>query len=306
MIDPLVDDPNYGNSDYLLQALNVEIFKALHKKYKDIEITPISNWGITPCGSCKYGTATIVIENPKNKKYFYISYVDQHGGFCKEGGWDVENCIGFFPMVGVHIDNFKYELNKNLTYIPNTIVPFYISGYRRIEELYNQQKTIPEKPIFRGTPYVFRQWIFENDKRFHFISTIHGGRIDGVSFIEELASSAINIDFNSVAEISCRTIESLGLKTALIRPKLTIQYHNPLIPDYHYAAVKCDDLSDYKMLANAYVDKFEELKKDQDLVEYLSSNGRRWYEENATIDSAVKVYLELIDLYKLFDSNDNV
>jgi AraC-like DNA-binding protein len=64
----------------------------------------------------------------------------------------------------------------------------------------------------------------------------------------------------------------MGLQTALIRPKLTLKFHNNLIPDFHYAAVDCDDLSDYPKLADAYIDKFEYLKSNPEHVKFLADN----------------------------------
>jgi hypothetical protein len=91
----------------------------------------------------------------------------------------------------------------------------------------------------------------------------------------------------------------MGVKSALIRPKLTIKYHNELIPDYHYASLRCDDLGNWKSVADAYIDRFEELKKHPDEIEFLSNNGRKWYEENATIDAHVNILKKVIDLNKL-------
>jgi hypothetical protein len=118
-------------------------------------------------------------------------------------------------------------------------------------------------------------------------------------FIEEISPYSINIDINGAAEISCRTIDIMGLKSALIRPKLSIKFHNELIPDYHYASLKCNDLGHWKDVADAYVERFEELKKDPDQVEFLATNGRRWYEENGTISAHVGLLNKLIDLNKL-------
>lgn len=294
--DPLVQSVERCQSDYLYQYLGYYLVRAFHDKYQNIQIHPIGSWGLT-CSYCKYGTSTITIENPDTKKYFIISFLDNHLGMCEQNGFDLENCMGLFPHVGVHMDNLRYEKHPLINYIPNTIMSYYKSGYDRIEQAYKNKKSTPEKPFFRGRPYEnhFRGWVFENDLRFDFKNE----RVLATQFIDELSTSTINIDFNSVAEISCRTVESLGLQTALIRPKLTIQYHDPLIPNYHYAAVDCDDLSNYKMLADSYIDKFEELKKDKEHVNFLSTNGRKWYKKNATIKSAIKMYLKLIDLYKL-------
>lgn len=82
---------------------------------------------------------------------------------------------------------------------------------------------------------------------------------------------------------------------------MKIQYHNKLIPNYHYAEVECEDLSNYKELADKYIDKFEELKKDPDQVEFLSKNGRTWYEQNCKLDGYVNTYLDILNINKLFN-----
>jgi hypothetical protein len=107
------------------------------------------------------------------------------------------------------------------------------------------------------------------------------------------------MDINGHAEISLRTIDALGLGNAVIRPKLLIQYHNPLIPDYHYAALKCDDQSNLKEMADAYIEKFEELKNNPELVRFLGENGRKWYVENARLDGYVNIHSQIINLEKL-------
>jgi hypothetical protein len=114
-----------------------------------------------------------------------------------------------------------------------------------------------------------------------------------------MATFGVIIDINSVAEISGRTTDAFGLGAALVRPKLGIKYHNPLIPDYHYAVVKCDDLADYPALADAYIERFNEVIKDKEFIHFLSVNGRKWYEENCTIKAHVDLLSELIDINKL-------
>ena len=135
----------------------------------------------------------------------------------------------------------------------------------------------------------------ENEKRIHIEET----KIAPELFIDEMALNSINIDINGAAEVSCRTFDALGLQSALIRPKLNVKQHNELIPDYHYAALKCEDLGDWKTVGEAYVERFEDLKKDPELVKFLSENGRKWYEENATMDAHVNILKKLLDFNKL-------
>ena len=293
-----------GNTCHLVAA---ERFLNLCKNtYPDIEFNYINSWGITyensiptlkSCPGCKFSHFFVIIENPDNKKYFVISYWDSLKDITLDGtGWDLENCVEIFPSAGTHKDNLFFK-PIDLEYTPISPMTIFKSLEDKAEELYalKVNKITPKKLYFRGGNYGFREYLSLHDNRF----IINNERIDPTQFAEEMSKNAINIDINAVAEISGRTVDALALGTALIRPKLSIKYHNELIPDYHYAEVKCEDQSDWPRLADAYVEKFEELKKDKELVKFLSENGRKWYEENATIDAHVNILKKLINLNKL-------
>jgi hypothetical protein len=240
-------------------------------------------------------SAFMIIINPDNKKYFIISYWDKYIGAISL--WDLENCIEEFAYYGMHKNDYTYEqYDRKYTAIPP--MAFTHLNEKHVEEVYRKKisKITPEKPYFRsGNPYLFREHIHKYDNRF--IS--HNVWIDSLSFVEEMAKNSIVIDINSVAEFSHRTVQALGLGCALIRPKLKAKLYKDLINNYNYAEVECDDLSDYKLLADAYIDKFEQLKKDKDLVNYIATNGRKYYEENCTLDVNVNILEKLIDLNKL-------
>jgi hypothetical protein len=292
------DNVVYYSEVYLYHIVNHKLYHYLKEQHPDIEINPINSWNVgAGYGCCKYSSAFLIIENPDNKKYIAVSYCDKFKWINSGTGWDLENCVDMLTPIGIQNEDITYKPVENVKYTPCTMTTWFKSGYDAIEEIYKQNtpKSIPNKLYFRGGAYLFRKWLLENDNRFH----IETEKILGNEFIKEMSKYSINIDINSVAEISCRTLDAIGLETALIRPKLNIQHHNPLIPDYHYAAVKCDDLSDYKLLADAYIERFEDLKKDPDLVHFLSTNGRKWYEENATIEANIKIFSQLINLNKL-------
>jgi hypothetical protein len=199
-----------------------------------------------------------------------------------------------FTSVGVQ----ENEINFNpisIPYTPTSVMPLYKQTEARIEEVYQNSKITPEKLFMRGTKYGIRAYLAENEKRIH----IDEYKVPPETFIDEIAPYSINIDINGAAEISCRTIDVMGLQSALIRPKLNVKFHNELIPDYHYAALKCDDLGDWKAVGEAYVERFEDLKKDPELVKFLSENGRKWYEENATMNAHVNILKKLLDFNKL-------
>lgn len=302
--DPDIENISYESSsvaDISSYIIPCELYRKFKVLYPEIKFVAINTWNhvhLLPNGpSGKYSPAFVMIENAETKKYMILSYCDNINRIVPELGWDLENCVEFFAFEGVQKSDLTYEY-CGLPYTPITFTTHYKSAHDTIEKLYKNNKRIPEKLYFRGGNYLFRNYLSQNDSRFNIVHPV----IPASEFIEELSKYSINIDLNSVAEISCRTLDSMGLKSALIRPKLTIQYHNPLIPDYHYAAVKCDDLSDYIALADAYIDRFEDLKKDPEYVNFLSENGRKWYEENATIESCFNILIKLIDPRKLFNN----
>ena len=298
-----VNDVNvaYEPHDVMMQVTMCELYRKFKRSYPEIEFTPINVRPLDkPCCCTKYNFAVPIIENPDNGRYFIISYCDKNYQISRYYGWDLDNCVGLFPAAGLQLNDVSFkEAKLDIKYTPSTSHTWFKSVHDRIEELNKKERvtTIPKKPFFRGQGIDnFRRWVYENDNRFD----VQPVPIRGLDFIEELAPNSINIDFNGNAEISCRTLDIMGLGSALIRPKLLIQFHNPLIPDYHYAEVKCDNQADYKQLADAYIDRFEDLKKDPEYVTFLSQNGRKWYQENCTIESYTNVQLQIIDLNKLF------
>ena len=295
------DSPEMGNQISHHVAAELLLNKC-KETYNNIEFKKIdarqhlldNNLEYHPEG--KYSPFFTMILNPDNGKYFLISYWDKLYQVLENYGnkWDLENCVETFSALGIHRDDIHYK-DAGLKYTPISYFSITQHGEKKVEELYLNEKVIPSKPFFRGGKYLFRKWISDNDNRFE----IDHNRVYFDESVAELAKYSINIDLPSVAEITSRTIEAMGLKTALIRPKLTLKFHNDLIPGFHYAAVDCDDVSDYQKLADAYIDKFEYLKANPDYVKFLSENGRKWYEENGTIDAHTNILLKLIDFEKL-------
>lgn len=245
------------------------------------------------CPSCKFGHFFLIIENPDNKKYFVVSYWDKFRAVNEWHHWDLENCVEKFVAVGIQ-DNEKDFKPSDIEYTPISYMTLHKSGHDRIEQVYNNSKKIPDRLYFKGGDYDFRSYMHKDPR----LDT-DNIRVSPIEFIDKISQSAINIDINGAAEVSCRTFDAIGVKSALIRPKLGIRYHNELIPDYHYAALKCEDLGKWNEVADAYIDRFEELKKRPDEIQFLSENGRKWYKENATIDAHVNILKTVINLNKL-------
>ena len=314
-----IKNPNitYDGIEYMHQICPIEILRGLVKKYPEIEFIPINTRLINKDCCCPaYGVATPVIKNPETGKFMILSYCDK-GHYITKGeppwGWDLDNCVDVFQPIGVHVDDTYYKPlipfdcidedgNRKecleYTYTPCTMSTYFKSGMNEIEKLYSREdRKIPEKLFLRGGGTPFRKYLRDHDDRF---DIYWSDRLVATEFMQELSQYSIIMDVNSIAEISGRLIDGMGLGCAVIRPELVIQYHNKLIPNYHYAKVECDDLSDFPRLANAYIEKFEELKNNPNLVEFIGKNGRKWYEENSRLDSYSKLFVDkLINLEKL-------
>jgi len=269
-----LNDFNKGYDDIAIMytVTSFELYRKMVKKYPHIEITPINTREInTNCCCPAYGIATHVIKNPESKKFMVISWCDK-AYYIGKGNLEKSH-----PLYERYKDSWGWDLDNCVNIFQPEGVHYDDLKYKKLipHDCYDNEGYRKDCVEFEYTPCTITT---------HFKS----------------GHDQIEISYKNEDRISARTIDGMGLGCAVIRPELVIEYHNKLIPNYHYAKVECDDLSDFKKLSDAYIDKFEELKNNPKLVEFYSQNGRKWYEENCTLDSYVRIYLdELIDLEKL-------
>lgn len=281
---------------------SILLFKKLQSLYPDINFQAVNSNYLNELGelgpkkpepSSKYSHFFVIIENSDNKKYFVISYWDKLRGVPENYSWDWENMVELFACCGTQANEINYQ-DCGIKYTPVSNMCLHITAASAIEELRHIEKTFPEKLKFKGGNYDFRSHVYTDGR-----ISIDNDRVPQYQFIQEYAKDLVMIDINAASEISHRTFDAFGLGAALIRPKLTIRYHNPLVPNRHYAALDCEDLGNWDAHLNAYFTKFEELKKNPDLVRHLGHQGRLWYEQNATTEAHSSLLSKLIDFRKL-------
>lgn len=292
--------PHYATTSHLHST--IQLFRMCRETYPNIEFTAIDSSKLNEKGlpgRKEYGPADkfshfyVIIENPDNKKYFVIGYWDKLRGMSPGTHWDLENMVELFAGCGVQ-ENEKDFKPADIKYTPISNMCLHITADQRIQQVWQTPKSIPSHLYFKGGDYDFRSHVYKDGR-----IKIDNNRVSQYEFIDMLSKDAIMIDINGASEISHRTFDAFGLAAALIRPKLTIKYHNELIPDYHYAALKCDDLGDWDRVIDAYFERFEDLKKDPELIQFLAMNGRKWYEENATPKAHAALLKQLINFDKL-------
>ena len=257
--------------------------------------------------SNQYSALFLKIENPENNKYFLISYWDlARNIFEKEicSGFKTENLVELFTSTGIVKDKIDcYELcDPPIKYTPISYCHTILRAENVIEKLNNKKvfKFNPEIPKFRGfCENGFRKYLLSHNK-FNVINTY--SRVERLTiddYLAEINNHQINLSFNGLGEISHRDIDILGLGNVLLRCKLLVKFHNDLIPEYHYASVDVPDQSDFKTLSEAFLEKYHKIKKDKDYLEFISSNGKKWYAENGASDKNAEIVCKQLILQKL-------
>jgi hypothetical protein len=281
-----------GFQKYCLQNINDINFNCINSSY----IRPLNYTGPGE----KYGPMYCIIENPETKKYILISYWDKLKDVITL--FDLENCVDVYSSAGGHEDDVTFK-PINFNYTP---ISYVVTKTEYESDIENVYKSITphikqDKLLFRGMLYLFREYL-ANDSRFN----VTEEKISFKDYIYNARQNYINFNLNGAAELNQRDIELLGTGTAMLRLQLSTRFHNELIPDYHYISVKFDDLYDdnhnifYKNLSDRILNRYNEVKDDIDYLKFVGENGRKWYEENGTIQANINILTKLVNFNKLF------
>jgi hypothetical protein len=227
----------------------------------------------------------MTITNLDTKKYLIISYWDRPIEMTWEGnGWDTQYRVELISSSGS---------NPKMNFTPYSYLPYSIV----FDELSKNSKKIEDKEKneleFRGFLYNERLSLSKigdikiSDKKIFPFET----------YFDDLTNNKICLSLNGAGEICNRDIEILSARSALLRPELKLQFHNKLIPNYHYISFEMNN--DPVILNKIILDRYNEVKDDVEFLKYISENGYQWYLENGTIDSNVKILKEIIDINKL-------
>jgi hypothetical protein len=232
-----------------------------------------------------YSAQIMTITNLDTKKYLIVSYWDRAIELTWEwNGWEPQNMVELISSSGV-----KPEMNFTpFSYLPySTIFEILSKTSKKIEEKsYNELE-------FRGFLYNERLSL----SKIGDIRIIDKKIFPVERYFDELTNNKVCLSLNGAGEICNRDIEVLSARSALLRPKLNLQFHNKLIPDYHYISFEMDN--DPIVLNKIILDRYNEVKDDTEFLRYISENGYQWYLENGTIESNVRILKEIIKIDKL-------
>lgn len=227
----------------------------------------------------------MTIRNLDNNKYIIVSYWDRAIELTwVDNGWDTKNNVDIITSSGVHTDM--------------DFTPFSYTCYNLEFEHLSKNKKISWKKktndsiLFRGFLYGDRYQMWKYKPEF-----FSQNKVSIEEYFNEINRSKISLSLNGAGEICNRDIEILSCGTVLLRPKLTQRFYNDLIPNYHYVSV--DKVDNPKEQLDILLEKYNEIKKNDDMLETISKNGFEWYTNNGTVDSNVNILKKIINIEKL-------
>lgn len=272
--------------------------------YNSAELRTPENYGGP---SSIYSSLFMRIVNPSNEKFIVISYWDvARNLFDKKSQYYIANekLVGFYTSIGINSDkDYAYELcTPRIKYIPISLCLQRSSDDTFIEAARSSgvQREYRQKPRFRGSCYGFRDFL-RTDPRYEIFNIYDlNHRLEKEEYFKEMFSSKINISLNGIGESCFRDIEILGLGSTLLRPKLTVDFHDRLIPNYHYASVEVQDQTNFCDLADAIYSKYDWLLRNPDVAESIAENGRNWYLKNGSTIKNIETLKQVVKIENLW------
>jgi hypothetical protein len=249
------------------------------KKHKITNVNSSNHYLGNP--GAMFSPHIMTIKNLKNNKYIIVSYWDHPQEFNMEHhGWDVSKRVALYTSSGIKGD-------ENFT--PFSYLP-YTTSY---DQLSKNALSIKDKQnnelVFRGFLYGQR-YALANSKK---IKIVDEKIMPENLYFDDLTKNKVCLSLNGAAEICNRDIEILSAKSVLFRPILKQKFHNDLIPDFHYVGFEYND--DPNIQVDIILEKYNEIKNNDEYLTFISENGYKWFLENGTIDANVKILTEIID-----------
>lgn len=170
-----------------------------------------------------------------------------------------------------------------------------------LEYFYEKNKIQKDKNdllFFKGTSLEDRRIIYEIDDR---IIKKDFYPIPQEQYFNELIKHKIALSIDGRGEFCYRDIECFTIGIPIIRFEYESALFDNLIPNYHYISIpRPSDMISYrlgnKQHANLIMNKYYEVINDENFLNYISKNARKYYEKNLVIDKAIEKTYNLLNL----------
>ena len=200
-------------------------------------------------------------------------------------------------------NNLIKHINNDLSITKYSPWIYFPSNKFNIDQIYNERltlKNLKNKFCFWGTSLEDRQILKHFNPQY-----FDGGRPIGnfENYARELIKYKCALSISGRAEFCYRDIENFGLGVPIIRFEYVNKMYRPLIPNYHYISIDRPKDLIYDRMGNKdhsrmIEDRFIEVIKDQEFLDFISKNAREYYENNLTMNNSIELTYNLLNLYE--------
>jgi hypothetical protein len=141
------------------------------------------------------------------------------------------------------------------------------------------------------------------------------GNYEFKNYLDKMISSKIglshyldldkyNTPFDHPGEFCYRDIEYMSVGLPFIRIEYKDSVHDPLLPNHHYISIPREkayvayEKNGDEGVADLYINKYLEVKDDQELLNFISKNQMEWFDKNVKSPNIEKLTFELLELNK--------
>lgn len=206
-------------------------------------------------------------------------------------------------------ENATEELHKVKPWIFLPFLDFDCFHYRDLRD--NSSEILEDKLFWLGSgAKVYRQVIDIIHEK-GFLQPMNP--LPHVEYLKKLSTSKIalgyytdlmryNTPYDHPGEFCYRDIEYAMIGVPFIRIEYKDTLHNPLLPNHHYISIPREhayvayEKNGNEGVAELYIQKYEEIKDDKFLLDYVSNNLRKWSDKNILNGNLEKLTYDLLNL----------
>jgi hypothetical protein len=275
--------------------------------------TNISTFGNTP----PISDVEYVIENLDTKEIKVLSFTEYFTHYVTHFAKS-DPCT---KILLVHFNwSHRYEWMKRDRSVKNIdkvkpwiFLPYKEFDYDHYRELRKSKLKLEEKLFYLGSGIdSYRKSVQIVESKGLLQRT---GNYEFKNYLDKMISSKIglshyldldkyNTPFDHPGEFCYRDIEYMSVGLPFIRIEYKDSVHDPLLPNHHYISIPREkayvayEKNGDEGVADLYINKYLEVKDDQELINFISKNQMEWFDKNVKSPNIEKLTFELLELNK--------
>lgn len=252
----------------------------------------------------------LIITNKDSSKTFVHSWHDYAPATLIEGSGIEHLNVVKFSCVS-RLDESIIKNNKTKI----TIEPsFYLLENWNEHMLIENNRLMAKKSnkiFFNGLCYGERSFfkkVLDNSNFFDFKRKDSPDYKSKEDYYKQMSSYKYGLSLDGAAKICYRDIEYFGMGILSFRERLNVITHEPLLPDVNYIELIDDDIKSKisnHVFETYIIDKLEtkvsEIISDNEKIQYIINNSRKWYEKNCLPENQINLLLSFLENFSIFE-----